>query len=67
MGAKIENKDLEIPIFAGDRNYVSEFFNQHQMAEDDLVICINPGDFRPSFRWSIKGFAQVTNELSKKY
>lgn len=67
LGAKIRNKDLEIPLFAEDRNYVTEFFSQYQIRKDDLVIGINPGAFRPSREWDKKKFALVADELSKKY
>ena len=67
LGAKIRNKDLEIPLFTDDRNYVTEFFSQHHIREDDLVIGINPGAFRPSRKWDKKKFALVADGLSKKY
>lgn len=66
LGAKIRNKDLEIPLFTEDRNYVTEFFSQYQIRKDNLVIGINPGVFRPSRKWDKKKFALVADELSKK-
>ncbi len=67
LGADIKDKKLEIPISDKDREYVQEFLKQNGIGEDDLVVGLNPGAFRPSRRWGKESFARVGDELVKRY
>ncbi len=67
LGADIKDKGLEIPISDKDREYVRKFLKQNGITDEDLVIGLNPGAFRPSRRWNKEGFAQVADELTERY
>jgi predicted lipopolysaccharide heptosyltransferase III len=67
LGADIKDKGLEISISDKDREFVQEFLKQNGIGENDLVVGINPGAFRPSHRWSQESFARIADRLTKKY
>lgn len=67
LGANIKDKGLEIPISNKDREYVRKFLKQNGITDEDFVIGLNPGGFRPSHRWNKEKFARVGDKLTKKY
>lgn len=67
LGADIKDKGLEIPISDKDREYIRKFLKQNRITDEDLVIGLNPGAFRLSQRWGKENFAQVGDNLAKRY
>ena len=67
LGAEIKDKRLEIYVSEEDRRYVSDFFRQNQIADDSFVIGLNPGASIPSHLWAKEKFANLADELARRY
>ena len=67
LGANIDEAKLEVPIFEEDRIFISNFLNQHNISDKDLLIGLNPGSFLPSRGWFIKRWVQLADRLIEKY
>jgi lipopolysaccharide heptosyltransferase II len=63
LGANIEKITLEVPVFDKDREFVSDFLAQYDVSDNDLLIGINPGTYRPYGRWFKERWAQLANVL----
>jgi heptosyltransferase-2/heptosyltransferase-3 len=67
LGGQIEEIKLELPIFDEDKIFVSDFLSRHNVLNEDLVMGLNPGAFRPSHRWLPQRWAQLADQLIEGY
>jgi len=61
-------KKLIYIVTEEDKKRLEEYLKKKNVAEDSLIVAINPGGyFGPSKRWSTKHYAQAAEFLVKKY
>lgn len=67
LGCEIKDKRLEVWIDDVDTEKVEGLLERSSVSGSDLLIGISPGGHRPSRRWDWKDFAQVCQDLAKRY
>lgn len=67
IGVDTANREPEIVVPPQGKKYIDEFLSQHNILQGNLVIGIHPGGHYPTQRWSREGFAQVGDEVAKRY
>ena len=65
LGAKITDKDINVPIKEADQRAIEAILKQVGINAGDILIGIHPGGM-PSRRWPEKYFIELINCLSKK-
>lgn len=59
------SRDLELWITAKEKNHIFEFLKKIGVKENDFVVAIHPGAKRPSRRWPVSRFIEITKWLTK--
>jgi len=63
----INNKDLELWLSDDDKEYADGVFSKYGIANDDLIVGINPNSAQASKLWFDNRFAELADTLSMKY
>ncbi len=58
---------LEFPLSAQDREFASRYLAEQGVRDDDLLVCIHPGAGAPVKLWRSERWAQVADDLAKRY
>lgn len=66
IGADTAEMDPEIFVSSEDNDYIRDYLNRN-IAGHNLVVGIHPGGYYPSQRWMVEGFAQLADELIRRY
>lgn len=64
IGADTKNKELELNLSKKELNFANEMFKKYNIKE---AVCINPGTGRIHKYWFNDRWAEVADELIKKY
>lgn len=67
LGADLKDASLELPLFEENKKYVSDFVIRSGISENDLIIGINPGAFKPVCRWLEERWAMLSDKLIDAY
>lgn len=66
LGIKVVKKQLSIYLTDKERAFAKRFLGEYNVT-DTLLIGIAPGSVWATKRWTIEGYAQLVDELSKNY
>lgn len=67
MGIVCSNKDLDLPVKEDALRWMDQFCKEQNISEDDRMIAIHPGASDPSKRWPENRFAELMDQLGKRY
>lgn len=67
FGCDTSGKDYEFFVRDEDRKYIDRELSDAGIAKEGLLVVINPGGNWPPKRWREENFAELSNELTKKY
>ncbi|MFC1631616.1 glycosyltransferase family 9 protein [Candidatus Omnitrophota bacterium] len=67
LGVETANRKLEVWSDAQDQQVARKFLARNSVSPEDLVIGIHPGAARFSRRWPLENFAQLADQLIKRY
>jgi heptosyltransferase-2 len=65
----VKNDDIGLELFPTEEQYakVATIFHQHHLTDDELVIGLGPVASFPLKQWSVERFAEVGEELVRRY
>ncbi len=58
-------RDLELWVGDDEKNHISEYLKKQGVGNQDCVVAIHPGAKRPSRRWPVSRFIEISKWLSK--
>ncbi|MDP8212036.1 MAG: lipopolysaccharide heptosyltransferase II [Candidatus Zapsychrus exili] len=67
IGLESKDLDMHVSVKKESEQWMYSFLHQNKISDDDCFICIHPGASDPAKRWPKNNFAELIDELVKKY
>ncbi len=67
IGADTDDKDISIKIEQQDLRFVEELLSKYGIKDQDLIIAIHPHSSNPAKSWPKENFAQLVDELFRRF
>jgi lipopolysaccharide heptosyltransferase II len=66
LGAKTDNREIEVSVTAKGEEFSGLFFKKNDLTGKGLIAIVHPGARQEYIRWRKEGFAQVCDRLIKE-
>ncbi len=67
LGVEVEDKKPELWVSHEEKGFTEKFLEEKNIADNDILIGINPGSDRLTRRWDSDRWAEISDLLSDKY
>jgi heptosyltransferase-2 len=63
LGIENTRRDLFLGLTESDNKFASEFFKEHKLAADDVVVAIHPGSSGSALNWPLENYGKLADLL----